>query len=291
MDAIIDISSSSGSEDGFSDYSAVDTNVCVKIEHNDDIISISSDSSSQEGSDEGLEYSNEESKAIVKVKVELAETDTQMVPSPCHNSNIPTQHHPPPEIGTIFHSFEEAVDTIYAYEESQGYKFVKGQSKKGTDGGPAKKYTLRCSCYRGPVHTHSLKIDPADHREGRSMKTNCQARANLNRQHGSSFWTLTSAQWTHNCQHSIPSGGSAQRPPSAAQKQAVSNILKGGTYTRRQVKHLLGVIVDGSTGIKGKQISNLINGVRREERDEVSFGCSFKVCSLVDTLTGCSTWR
>lgn len=182
-------------------------------------------------------------------------------------------------VGSQFSSLEMALKIVYEYCESRGYKFVKGQSKKAKDGGPLKKRTLRCSAYREPAYSHSLKVDPADHRNGRSAKTNCQAHVNLNRTLGTDVWTLTTADWAHNCTPTIPIGGKAQRPPTEEDKKIVADVLKGGQYNRRQVKHLLSVTSANSNTLRpgsqisqleDRQISNLMNGFRSVARDEVS---------------------
>ena len=77
-----------------------------------------------------------------------------------------------------FSSLDEAIQAVYEEEETLGHKWVKGQTKRGS-GGEFRRITLRCNHYRLPTERHSIAIDPSNHRQGRSNKTDCKAHVNI----------------------------------------------------------------------------------------------------------------
>lgn len=76
-----------------------------------------------------------------------------------------------------FPTLDAAILAVCDEEETLGHKWVKGQTKKR--GGEVRRITIRCNHYRFPTEQHSVAIDPANHRRGRSSKTGCKAHVNI----------------------------------------------------------------------------------------------------------------
>lgn len=123
---------------------------------------------------------------------------------------------------TIFESLQAAIDAVYGCEECLAHAWHKGQSKQKYNGGPLKKITLCCNHCERPWPTHSLSIDPSDHRKGKSIQIDCPAHVNLSCAGGP--WHITKAVWQHNHDQEIPPGGKAPRPPTQTQHNVVARF-------------------------------------------------------------------
>ncbi|KAF8959344.1 hypothetical protein BDZ97DRAFT_1667343, partial [Flammula alnicola] len=184
-------------------------------------------------------------------------------------------HRPPVEIapgvvriGALFNSWEEAQSAIYTREERLGHHWRIGQSK--TDNWKnRKKITFRCNHYYQHVPVHSIDLDPADHRKGKSIRTDCQAHVNVSRQDGGK-WRITLVDWEHNHPREIPEGGSIRRPATEDQKMKISQLANATsqTFSRGQIAEVLKA-QSGECPLEPRQITNAINKARREAREEV----------------------
>ncbi|KAJ7435178.1 hypothetical protein FB451DRAFT_1464446, partial [Mycena latifolia] len=169
--------------------------------------------------------------------------------------------------GAQFQSLDAAVAAVYEQQEALGHKWVYGQSFK-TDAGTLKKRTIRCNHYRNPVSTHRGDLDPSDHRQGKTLKTNCMARVNICRVSGSpTDWYLSSVTLTHNHDREIPIGGVASRPPTKEQREVVARF--SDSFSRRHISKVLDSHFPGHN-LDDKKISNILNASRRETREHLA---------------------
>jgi MULE transposase domain len=169
------------------------------------------------------------------------------------------------EVGTTFSSVRDAKEALFALEEEKGFRWRVGQSKRSADGSK-KKVTLRCRSYYHHDPTHSSTIDPSDHRNGKSIKTGCQARANLNRI-SPTLWNVTLIDTHHNHGRELPPGACAPRRPTKEQKDVVSEFASGTgaatNFSRSQISKILSSQFPLEP-LEARQISNLINSSRSE---------------------------
>ena len=169
-----------------------------------------------------------------------------------------------------FASLDDAIEAVYAEEESLGHKWVKGQTKRGS-GGEVRRITLRCNHYRLPTEQHSTTIDPSNHRQGKSNKTNCKAHVNVIRDLESSQWVLNVPNWAHNHPPEIPSGGHASRPPTKAIRAAITAIASTTNIGRANVSKIIQQHpeYDQKHPLEPRQIGNVLSAARRTAREEV----------------------
>ena len=99
--------------------------------------------------------------------------------------------------GSVFTSWEDARDAVYAREGRLGHRWRIAQGKIDKHGN-RKKVTFRCNHYYHATPVHSTAIDPADHRHGKTIKTQCSAHVNVNRIASSSLYHITLTHWDHN---------------------------------------------------------------------------------------------
>lgn len=174
--------------------------------------------------------------------------------------------------GSVFTSWEDAREAVYAREAHLGHRWRIAQGKVDKHGN-RKKVTFRCNHYYHAVPTHSNIVDPADHRHGKTIKTECSAHVNINRIASSSFYHVTLAHWDHNHPREIPEGAPVRRKPTAIEKVEISQLAISSTqtFTRGQIATVLGSRGDHSSDIlEPRQISNIINDARSKARAEVS---------------------
>ncbi|EDR08147.1 uncharacterized protein LACBIDRAFT_297915 [Laccaria bicolor S238N-H82] len=172
-------------------------------------------------------------------------------------------------LGALFHSWEEARDAVYAHEECLGHCWRIGQSKMDTCGN-RKKVTLQCNHYRQHLPIHSVKIDLADHRKGKSIRTSCEACVNVNRIQDAGIWKVTLTEWEHNHPREIPEDGSIRRPVTKEQKVVISQLASATTqqFSRGQIAEVLNTQT-GEHKLKPCQISNVMSQAQWEAKDEV----------------------
>jgi hypothetical protein len=142
--------------------------------------------------------------------------------------------------GSVFNSWEEAREAIYAREARLGHCWHIAQGKIDQHGN-RKKVTFRCNHYYHAVPVHSTVIDPADHRRGKTIKTECLAHVNINRISNSSLYHVTLTHWDHNHPREIPEGAPIRRKPTAAEKAEISKLATSSTqiFTHGQIVNVL----------------------------------------------------
>ncbi|KAJ7101678.1 hypothetical protein C8R44DRAFT_549940, partial [Mycena epipterygia] len=160
--------------------------------------------------------------------------------------------------GLTYDSLAEGIAAVNQAQEVLGHKWILAQSVKDANG-VLKKRTLRCNRYQDPKESHLMDIDPSDHRQGNSGRTNCKAHVNICRM--GLRWRITTIDATHNHDRSIPEGGTAQRPPTAEQRLVVARFADG--FSRTQVGEILNSQFPNNT-LEPRQIGNMRNGARRE---------------------------
>ena len=169
------------------------------------------------------------------------------------------------EQGSEFETLDSACKALRGQEGRRGFQWKIAQTKLDPAGGK-KKVVLKCRCAGVHSPTHSLDLDPADYREGRTVKKACQARANISRVAGA--WYISRYDSVHNHDRELPPGLPARRPPTQEQRDAIAKMDGAGNLNRRQVGELLRV-QDPHHTLESRQISNVLNAVRQEKRDEV----------------------
>lgn len=199
--------------------------------------------------------------------------DVDAFDSPSHRS---TRHKPtrnttvssgPIKVGSVFASWEEARDAIYHQEELRGFKMQMGQSKLSTNR-EKKKITVCCDRYSTHEPKKQRDIDPSEFHEGKSAKTGCFAHWNVNRLQDTRIWHITLIDNHHNHDHDITPRGFATRPPTQAQRELVSELAADSIFTRAHLSKMLKQ-QHPDHPLEPRQISNIIDKVRREGREEV----------------------
>jgi hypothetical protein len=189
--------------------------------------------------------------------------------------------------GSVFTSWEDARDAVYAREARLGHRWRIAQGKIDTHGN-RKKVTFWCNHYYRAFPVHSTAIDPADHRRGKTIKSECSAHVNVNRIASSSLYHVTLTHWDHNHPPEIPEGAPVRRKPSAAERMEISQLATSSTqtFTRGQIATVLESRTSGSSSVlEPRQITNIINNARSQARAEVgSLGGDFAaiIASLED---------
>jgi hypothetical protein len=164
----------------------------------------------------------------------------------------------------VYPSLAEGIKAVYDAEEAAGHKWILNQTHH-VDGVLTRR-VIRCNRYRNPVQTHLAGIDPSDWRHGKSGRTNCQANVAFVPVGATGQWEISVCELGHNHDRHIPVGGRAQRPPTQAQRGAVTQF--SDNFSRRQVKQILDVQYPDN-GLEPSQISNMRNRARREAREEI----------------------
>ncbi|KAJ3712562.1 hypothetical protein C8R42DRAFT_647375 [Lentinula raphanica] len=177
--------------------------------------------------------------------------------------------------GSIFKSLEDARDFIYKEEEQNGHKWVIGTTK--VKSGVITRQTLSCNRRRIHKPVHDQTIDPADFRQGRSIKTGCQAHINVVRD-GTGLWRLSIVDLEHNHDRSIPVGGVAAHYPTPDQRNFISNLatLPDARFSRSQVAATM-KIQTAEDGLKRwerplepRQITNIMNSARKQASNDIA---------------------
>jgi hypothetical protein len=189
-------------------------------------------------------------------------------------------------IGSVFSSLLEAKDAVFVREEVRGHIWRVGQSKRD-DSNEQRKVTFRCNHYYSHQPVHSIAVDPSDHREGKSVKTECNAHVNVNRR-ADGLWYLTTVIFEHNHPPQLVNGAKAQRPPTDAQHQTVRDLAVQPKFERRHVEHIL--LRDyPNHPLEPRQITNLINEARRAAQEHVKVlgGDMNAVIHTLENLSSC----
>lgn len=189
-----------------------------------------------------------------------------------HKKPKPESNRPPvetfdfPRVGSVYQTLKEAEEDVFERERKLGHIWKKAQLKRDKDGVAIRKQTLRCNHYDQPRPSHSMAIDPTDHRKGKTIKTGCLAHVNINLNHG--LWCITLADWDHNHAPQVPQGGTVPRPPTKAQRDVVARY-SAQSFSRQ---HLVPILKDHFPDhpLEPRQITNMLNSARKEAQKEVS---------------------
>ncbi|KAJ3516162.1 hypothetical protein NLJ89_g1290 [Agrocybe chaxingu] len=173
------------------------------------------------------------------------------------------------QIGTIFHSVEEAQKAIFAREERLGHRWKIAQSRQDASG-RKRKVTFRCDHYYYHKPTRSRNIDPSDYRKSKTIKTGCMAHVNVNRVAESGDWCVTLTDFEHNHPRATPEGAPVQRPATKEQKAAIGQLATDPSnhFTRGQIAAVLSTQT-GTSKLEPRQISNIMMSARREAHTEI----------------------
>ncbi|KAJ7159152.1 hypothetical protein C8R43DRAFT_863487, partial [Mycena crocata] len=168
-------------------------------------------------------------------------------------------------LGSFFATLERGQWAVYEHEAQLGHIWRRGQTKRASDGS-VRRITLCCNHYGEPKATHSDNIDPSDHREGRTIRTNCTAHVNLASVPGG--WHATVVDWMHNHPPQVPVGGHIPCRPSEGQRELVSEYAASGNFTCSHLSHILRACFPDHI-LEPRQVSNLINGARKIANHQV----------------------
>lgn len=173
-------------------------------------------------------------------------------------------------IGTVFSTMDEAQRCIYAREANRGHRWRRGQSKRfGNDPmAQFRKITLRCNHYHEHTPHHLSDIDPSDHRRGKTIKTNCFARVNLNRILDTNQWKVTLTHWDHNHAREFPPGSVVTRPPTKEQRETVAGLATNSAFRREHIGAILAKDFPDHR-LQPRQISNMVNKVHRRAEEDI----------------------
>ncbi|KIJ23676.1 hypothetical protein M422DRAFT_275693 [Sphaerobolus stellatus SS14] len=173
---------------------------------------------------------NQKSRKVVKVQIPSRSAPIPRPPPPPPRPNTASQpvhpgrqsiHLPPgaPIMGTTYKTLDAAKAAITAYEKGCGFKMHAGQSKcmSVQSGHVIKKLTMHCHGYGKPGQTHNMVVDPSDHCEGHSIKTDCMCHYNLNHVSYTDVFTLTLVDYSHNHGQNLAVGAKAPHPASAGE--------------------------------------------------------------------------
>ncbi|KAJ7637922.1 hypothetical protein DFH06DRAFT_1432525, partial [Mycena polygramma] len=172
----------------------------------------------------------------------------------------------PVKVGNVYNSLDDAIQAVYQAQEALGHKWIRSQVAKDPNTGAIRRHTLRCNRQGQPQETHRMDIDPADHRQGKSGRTGCQAHVNVSRvPGGGGQWHLTIVDGEHNHAPHLPVGGTIQRPPTAEQRSVVG---KFSDFSRKQ----LGAVLESQfpdKKLESRQISNMRNQARKQAHADI----------------------
>ncbi|KAJ7916706.1 hypothetical protein B0H13DRAFT_1469531, partial [Mycena leptocephala] len=196
---------------------------------------------------------------------------------------LPTAYKPPAcsiqvasgpiQKNTVYESLDEGVLAVFEAEEAKGHKWILNQVGRNKQTGEIRRHTLRCNRYREPKESHRMDIDPADHRQGKSGRTNCKAHVNLCAMAGGK-WYISVVELDHNHEPHLPDGGAIQRPPTLAQCSAVGQFAD--SFSCKQLGEVLKSQFPPNT-LDKRQSSNMRNQARREAHAEIDrFGGDVK---------------
>lgn len=110
-------------------------------------------------------------------------------------------------------------------------------------------------------------IDPADHRDGKTVRTGCYARVNVNFFAAGNMWHITTVDWKHNHPREIPPGGIIPRPPSQQQREVVTRYA-GKNFSRTHLASILSNEFPNHP-LEPRQVSNMLNAARAEAAEHI----------------------
>ncbi|KAJ7142831.1 hypothetical protein C8R44DRAFT_924518, partial [Mycena epipterygia] len=170
--------------------------------------------------------------------------------------------------GACYETVDTTIDAIFYHQEQRGYKWALSQLVNDKNG-ILKKRTVRCNHYRaaGPSK-HLLHLDPSDHRNGKSVRTECYAHININRSAEPGLWRLTTVDLKHNHDRLIAEGGLASRPSTQAHRDVVEKFAHQSS--RGHIAKILKSHFPDGRDLEDRQVSNILNDARRDARDKVT---------------------
>lgn len=225
------------------------------------IISISSDSDTSNAPEIKRKLGAPQSFAIPAVKEEPASSATAVKVEAAEDAPVS------PGVGATFLSLEVAVQCVYAAQNRLGFKWRLAQSRQGSDG-EKKKQVLRCVAAGTHVPQHLASIDPADHRQSKTIRTGCGAHVNINRSAVTGLWTITTAIYAHNHDCTIPPGATATRPATQEQRKLIKDYATDHTFSRRHIGQILERAFPDNH-LEARQVTNIINASRSTARSEI----------------------
>jgi hypothetical protein len=161
------------------------------------------------------------------------------------------------------------------------------QSKRNARGDRTK-VTLRCRQYYHTNESHNPSIDPAEQRTSKSVRNDCYARVNLNRIGGTDLWKVTLVDFQHNHERELVEGGSAPPRVTDEHRDFISKFVTAPTtsFSRSQLSAALKASFPTQAPLEPRQISNVINSVKREADAAVQAlgGDVMAVLAMLQTL-------
>lgn len=200
--------------------------------------------------------------------VKLEDIKPQISGSSSKGDVIPAP--PPPALDRLYDSCQDAQTALYVFEQGRGHIWCKGQSLNYPDSG-LKKLTFRCKCYRKANPTHNKSLDPSQHREGKSAKTDCPAHVNVNYNKTLGSWRMTTCNLDHNHPPALPTGAKPRVPASTKQKDIICNLATNHhqSFTRSQVAEVLLLSAPDEQELEPRKIGALITRHRAEARNAI----------------------
>ncbi|KAF6755021.1 hypothetical protein DFP72DRAFT_751269, partial [Ephemerocybe angulata] len=177
---------------------------------------------------------------------------------------------PPIELNRFYDSWQDAQAALEAAQLKLGHEWVTGQGNSYADGNK-KKVTFRCKCYRRRTPVHDQTLDPSQHRQGKTAKTDCMAHVNVNYQKTLGCWRITTCDLEHNHPPLLPEGARPRPRPSEKQKGILRTLATNvqQTFTQAQAAEVLSITAPDEPKLEGRQISYFLTKERKEARDTI----------------------
>ncbi|KAG6825545.1 hypothetical protein H0H92_003318 [Tricholoma furcatifolium] len=131
---------------------------------------------------------------------------------------------------------------------------VKNQSK--VVNGVVQQITFRCHQRALPKPTHSMKIDPSNHCQGKLAHIDCKAHINVILNEGG--WHLNIVNREHNHPRFIPLGGTVSCPPTKEQRAAIADLSAISNLSRGQIASIVKSPTEFAKPLELHQISNIV---------------------------------
>ncbi|RXW11648.1 hypothetical protein EST38_g14207 [Candolleomyces aberdarensis] len=165
-------------------------------------------------------------------------------------SNISANETSTIAIDQVFDSYEQAWDAIYNEEMRRGHqwKITFSYASRPNDPDSNKhKYTLACKRFRQHTPSHSRHVDPREWREGKTIKMDCKAQANIICIKETGQWYISTLNLEHNHGPLIEPGGSFRQPATQSQKDVIKRLATSKVQTFRRGQ-ILDVLDGGDSG-------------------------------------------
>ena len=149
--------------------------------------------------------------------------------------------------------------------------------------GVVKCLRLRCSSSSVRKAKHNVRIDPADHRQGKTKRCSCLARVNVRLSAETGLYHFADIDLTHNHPAPLNDHLPDYRQPSERQKELVQDLASIKSLGRAEIWALLAAqFPDHQLSLR--QVTNLLDNARRKTRQSVkNLGGDF--VAIVEKLT------